>query len=145
MRISDWSSDVSSSDLFHFAKTLAAELGLAAQRLLRDKAVRPDGARMDLVIDEMVQLQHVDVADSHLAIELLARAAIVKNDLSRTINAREFQHLDDVGLMRAVEDGRSNRHTGFEVACHLDELFVGKRSDRLVLAVDRLGDVLQVL
>src|SRR3546814_8720389 len=105
-RISDWSSDVFSSDLlehflkrvgsavslerphFHFAKTLAAELCLAAQRLLRDKAVRPDGARMDLVIDEMVQLQHVDVADSHLAIELLARAAIVKNDLSRTIDRK---------------------------------------------------------
>jgi hypothetical protein len=54
---------------FHFAEALAAELRLAAQRLLGDQAVRADRARVDLVVDQMVQLQHVDVAHRHLALE----------------------------------------------------------------------------
>ena len=53
----------------HLAEALAAELRLAAQRLLGDELVGADRARVDLVVDEMVQLQHVDVADRHLAIE----------------------------------------------------------------------------
>ena len=36
----------------HFAEALAAELRLAAQRLLGDEAVRPDRARVDLVVDQ---------------------------------------------------------------------------------------------
>src|SRR5215471_946264 len=43
----------------HLAKALAAELRLAAERLLRDEAVRADRARMDLVVDEVVQLHHI--------------------------------------------------------------------------------------
>ena len=37
---------------FHFAEALAAELRLAAQRLLGHQAVRTDGAGMDLVVDQ---------------------------------------------------------------------------------------------
>src|SRR5262249_42185176 len=36
----------------HLAEALAAELRLAAQRLLRDQRVRPDRARVDLVVDQ---------------------------------------------------------------------------------------------
>ncbi len=53
----------------HFTEALAAELGLTAQRLLRNERVRSDRTGVDLVVDQMVQLQHVDVADSHLTIE----------------------------------------------------------------------------
>ena len=60
----------------HFAEPLAAELRLAAQRLLGDERVRTDRTRVDLVVDQMMQLEHVDVAHRHLAIELLAGAAV---------------------------------------------------------------------
>src|ERR1700755_1094350 len=46
---------------FHFAETLSAELRLTAQRLLGDEAVRTDRTGMDLVVDKVMQLQHVDV------------------------------------------------------------------------------------
>src|ERR1019366_495931 len=45
---------------FHFSETLASELRLATQRLLRDQRVRPDGTRMNLVVHQVRQLQHVD-------------------------------------------------------------------------------------
>src|ERR1700690_2778463 len=61
---------------FHFAETLAAELGLAAQRLLRDERVGSDRTRVDLVVHQMVQLEHVDVADRDGTLERLARAAV---------------------------------------------------------------------
>jgi hypothetical protein len=37
---------------FHFSEPLSAELRLAAQRLLGDERVRPDGSRVDLVVDK---------------------------------------------------------------------------------------------
>src|SRR4029078_9782494 len=37
----------------HFAESLATELRLAAERLLRDERVGPDRARVDLVIHQM--------------------------------------------------------------------------------------------
>ena len=58
----------------HFAEALAAELRLAAQRLLRDERVRPDRPRVDLVVDQVRQLQHVDVADGHVLLERSARS-----------------------------------------------------------------------
>ena len=63
----------------HLAEALPAELGLAAQWLLGDKAVRSGRAGVDLVLDEVVELEHVDVADGDLAVELLAGAAVVQD------------------------------------------------------------------
>ncbi len=53
----------------HLTEALATELRLAAQRLLRDEAVWTDRAGVDLVVHQVVQLQHVDVANRHLAVE----------------------------------------------------------------------------
>src|SRR3546814_5804140 len=115
MRISDWSSDVCSSDLrntglksivtlgdrfidlgmtdnvvrlhrqhflqgvgsaislqcpdLHLTEALAAELRLTDQRLIGDEAVRPDRTRMDLVINKVVELQHINIAHDPLAVE----------------------------------------------------------------------------
>src|SRR6516165_12757826 len=76
---------------FHLAEPLAAELRLAAQRLLGDQAVRTDRAGMDLVIDQMMQLEHVDVAHRHLAIERLSRAAIKQRHLTGVIEAGKIE------------------------------------------------------
>src|SRR5208283_4995417 len=59
----------------HFTETLSAELRLTAQRLLGDQRVRTDGTGVDLVVDKVVQLQHVDVTDGNLTVEGLARTA----------------------------------------------------------------------
>src|SRR4051812_20362225 len=41
---------------FHLSETLAAELRLAAERLLRDERVRPDRAGVDLVVHQVREL-----------------------------------------------------------------------------------------
>ena len=51
---------------FHLAEALSTELRLAAQRLLGDEAVRTGRARVHLVVDQVVQLQDVHVADRRL-------------------------------------------------------------------------------
>ena len=57
---------------FHFAEALAAVLRLAAERLLGDQRVRPDGAGVDLVRDQVAELHHVNVADDDFLVERLA-------------------------------------------------------------------------
>ena len=105
---------------FHFAEALAAELRLAAQRLLGDQAVGADRAGVDLVVDEVVQLQHVDVADRHLAIERIAGAPVVERHLPGMIEAGEIEHVLDVGLLGAVEHRRRDRHAVAQIAAELD-------------------------
>ena len=60
----------------HLAEALATELGLTAQRLLRDHRVGAGAARVDLVVDEVVQLEDVHVADRDRLRERLAGAAV---------------------------------------------------------------------
>ena len=66
----------------HLAEALAAELRLAAQRLLGDERVRAGRAGVDLVVDEVEQLQDVHVADRHLLLERLARAPVEERELA---------------------------------------------------------------
>src|SRR6184192_2975593 len=56
----------------HLPEPLAAELCLTAERLLRDQRVRTGRARVDLVVDQMVELHHVHDAHRHLVGEGLA-------------------------------------------------------------------------
>src|SRR6266849_7386269 len=108
----------------HLAETLTAELRLAAQRLLGDQAVRPDRAGVDLVVDEMMELQHIDVADRHLAIEGLAGAPVDQGHLAGAVEAGLRQHTDDVLLACAVEHRTRHRHTVAELAREHAELGV---------------------
>ena len=66
----------------HLAEALAAELGLAAEGLLGDHRVRAGRARVDLVVDHVGELEHVDVADRDRAVVGLAGAAVVERDLA---------------------------------------------------------------
>ena len=66
----------------HLAEALAAELRLAAQRLLGDQAVRPDAPRVDLVVDQVVELQHVEHADGDVVVERVAGAAVEQHRLA---------------------------------------------------------------
>src|SRR3954447_25332944 len=62
----------------HLAEALAAELSLAAQRLLGDERVGAGRASVDLVVDEVQQLEDVHVADRDFALVGLAGATIVE-------------------------------------------------------------------
>src|ERR1700741_2612107 len=87
----------------HFPEALTAELRLAAQRLLSDERVRADRTGVDLVVHQVVQLQHVDVADGDRALELLAGLAVVEVRLTGAGEARLFQQVLDVVDVGAVE------------------------------------------
>src|SRR5262245_23119214 len=65
----------------HLTEPLAAELRLAAQRLLRDEGVRSDRSRVDLVVHEVRELHEVDEADGHLLVEGLPGLAVDQPDL----------------------------------------------------------------
>src|SRR5580765_5044923 len=66
----------------HLTEALAAELGLATERLLGDQAVRAGRPGVDLVLDEVVELEHVDVTDGDRSIELLAGPTVTQLDLA---------------------------------------------------------------
>ncbi len=72
---------------FHFAETLAAALGLAAERLLSDQRVRTDGAHVNLVLDHVVQLQNIHVSDGNRLIEMFAGATIAQFHLALFVEA----------------------------------------------------------
>ena len=91
---------------FHFAEALAAELRLAAERLLRDEAVRTGAAGVDLIIDEVVELEEVDPADRDVVIKLLTGAAVIEHALAVLTQAGFVQRLADGLLVGAVEDRR---------------------------------------
>src|SRR5262249_23676383 len=122
---------------------LPAELRLAAQRLLGDQAVGTDRARVDLVVHQMVQLHHVDVADRHAAIELLAGAPVMQRYLAGMVEAGQVQHLLDVAFLRPAEPRGGDRYAVTQVAPELDQLLLLERLDGLVLAIDLLQGFLE--
>src|SRR4029079_15600928 len=89
----------------HLAEPLAAELRLATERLLGDEAVRTGRPGVDLVLDEVVELEHVDVADGDRSIEHLAGAAVAEVDLAVLRQAGVAQLVLDLRLVRTVEHG----------------------------------------
>ena len=125
----------------HLAKTLTAELRLAAQRLLGHEAVGTDRSGMDLVVHEVMQLQHVDVADRDLAVEGLAGAPIMQRDLPRRIETGLLQHLHNVVLVRSIEHRSGDRHATLQVLREVDDPFVIEIIDLLVHAVDGVKPV----
>src|SRR5580765_2355600 len=88
---------------FHFSEPLTAELRLAAERLLRDQRVRSDRARVDLVVDQVRQFQHVDVADGDVLLERIPRHAVEEPRLASLWQPRAIEPVLDLDLRRAVE------------------------------------------
>src|SRR3954468_8986990 len=98
----------------HLTEALATELGLTAERLLGDHRVGARRASVDLVVDEVVELEDVHVADRDGLRERLAGAAVEQPRLARGVDEadpvarlerRVEQTRHDV-LRRAVEDRR---------------------------------------
>src|SRR5690606_550169 len=78
---------------FHLTEALTAELRLARQRLLGDQRVRTDRASVDLVVDQVAQLQHVDRADGDVALELGTAATVAQARLAGGSESRATQQL----------------------------------------------------
>src|SRR5215211_6934162 len=141
----------------HLAEALAAELRLAAQRLLGDERIGTGAARVDLVVHEVQQLQDVHVADGDLLLVRLARAAVVERHLARAAPAGPLglvdvegdaplaavvlgpaaERLVDVLDRRAVEHRRRDVHA----PTVLRDLLVGVRA---VVVPAAAGDPAQV-
>ena len=108
---------------FHLTETLTAELSLTAQRLLRNECVRTCRTRVDLIVNEMMQLEVIHIADRYKAVELFSRSAVYKLRfcvlrhgylgeiyagtvlalISGSLLLRHSEHLSDVLLVSAVE------------------------------------------
>src|SRR5207302_3682726 len=89
---------------FHFSEALAAELRFAAERLLSDERIRSDRARVNLVVDQMRELEHVDVADADALLELFAGHTVEERRLAVVGKRRRFELGFDLRLDGAVED-----------------------------------------
>ena len=122
---------------FHLAETLTAELRLATERLLGDERVRTNRARVDLVVDQVVELEHVHDAHGDLVIERLAGPAVEEHRLAA---GRETGDASSASLIavfgRAVEDRRRVVHALLQLAARPDEPL------RCVSLLEQLGDVL---
>src|SRR6202521_5971455 len=115
----------------HFAETLAAELRLAAERLLRNERVRPDGARVNLVVDEMRKLEHIDVADGDRLVELVAAHAVEEVNLAGVRQTRNFEQVADLRFARAIENRRGEGNAFAETFGILEQLVVTELRERL--------------
>src|SRR5271168_387952 len=116
---------------FHFAEALSAELRLAAQRLLGDERVRADRPRVNLVVDKMRKLEHVDIADRNRLVELFAGHAVEEVDLPGVRQTRNFQQVADFRFARAVEYRRGEGNAFAEAFGVLEQLFVAELRKRL--------------
>src|SRR5258708_25387853 len=112
------------SPYFHFAETLSAKLRLAAQRLLGDERVWPDGASVNLVVHQVREFEHVDVANGDRLVEHVSGHAVEEVDLSGVRKASDFQQVADFQLARAVENGRGERNAVAEAFGHVQQFVV---------------------
>src|SRR3989344_7712900 len=91
----------------HLAEALAAELRFAPERLLGNERVGADGAHVDLILHEMIQLHNVGDADRDFLTELLAGEPVVEVHFSVPGEVRLFELRLDLGLGRASEGWRN--------------------------------------
>jgi hypothetical protein len=104
---------------------------------------------VDLVLDKMVELEHVDVADGDVPVERLARSPVAEHDLAVLRKAGEAQLLADLLLGRTVEDGRRGLEASLlerppEVGLQdLADVHSARHAERVEDDVDR-GSVRQV-
>ena len=84
---------------------------------------------MDLVIDQVVQFEHVDIAHCHLAMEFLTGTTVIEVNLARTIKAGFFKHTNNIRLTGAVEDRGGHRNAATQVVAKLDDFTIGQLFD----------------
>src|SRR5579883_935752 len=116
---------------FHFAEALSAELRLAAQRLLGDERVRSDGASVNLVVHQVRELEHVDVADRDGLIELVAGHAVEEIDLASMRQTSDFEQMANFGFAGTIENRRGEWNAFTEALGVLEQLVVAELAEGL--------------
>ena len=119
---------------FHLTESLATKLCLTTKRLLRNQTVRSGRTCMHLVVDEVVQLQHVHIANGGNTFELLTGAPIDQLSLTGSGQPGQFEQILDLLFGRTVEDGRRRRHTVTQITRQLGDLIVRKTLEIFGLA-----------
>ena len=149
---------------FHLAEALAAELGLAAQRLLGNQAVGASRTGVDLVVDHVAELEDVGRTHGNGLAELLAGAAVEQTGLAALVKLGDelgahviakgsgglVEHVlvsttDDLGdlvLLGAVEDGRRGEERTGDVLVGVGLLGIPTAgSGPAKVALEQLADV----
>src|SRR2546427_2143423 len=127
----------------HLSEPLAAELRLATERLLGHEAVGSGRASVDLVLDQVSKLQHVDHPNRDRLVKLLAGPAVTQANLAVRRQACLLQLTDDGGHRRAVEDGRGDldaqrvRHPTQVGLEDLAQVHAARHAERVQNDVDR--------
>src|SRR5690625_4594464 len=109
---------------FHLTEALSTELRLTTERLLGDHRVRSGRTRVDLVVDEVVELEHVHVADRDRVREGLTGATVEQLGLARGIDEAipvavrcgRLQQSAQLLLVRTVEDRGGQVGSGLGLA-----------------------------
>src|SRR5690606_36588542 len=115
---------------FHLTEALPTELCLTTQRLLRDHRVRAGRASVDLVVDQVVQLQDVHVADrdglgerlTTAAVEQRRPAAGADRPVTATVLGRRLGEALDLRLKRSVEHRGRNLGARSSLVCFLRQV-----------------------
>ncbi len=91
---------------FHLAESLSAKLRFAAKRLLRNERVWSCASCVNLVVDQVMKLQYVHVADRNAIFKCFAASSVVQHCLSVRVKPQLLEIVNDVVFRRAVENGR---------------------------------------
>ena len=86
---------------------------------------------MHLVINQVVELEHVHVTHRHRAFQFDPGTAIEQAGLPGRRQIGQFQHRLDLGLARAIENRRRHRHTGTKIS--------GKVIERALVEAEQQG------
>src|SRR5690554_7493472 len=101
----------------HLTEALTTELRLTTQLLLGNQAVRAGRTSVHLVVDQVVQLEHVHVAHSHRTVKCVAGTAIVQLGLATGIQVCQGQHTLDLGDRKSTRLNSSHVRISYAVFC----------------------------
>ena len=87
----------------HLSEALPAELRFSAQRLLCDERIRSRRTSMDLVIHQVMKLEHIHIAYCNTVIKILSRSSVLQLHLSVAIVAGKLQRVENIFLIRSVK------------------------------------------
>ncbi len=127
---------------FHFSETLTAELRLSAEGLLRNEGIRSDGTRVNFIVDQVNELDHVHDTDGNAVFKRFARSAVeyLEFAVHFAVGVEQvvlLEQLFNVLLRRAVEYGRGDfpaelaAHVAEVNFQHLPDVHTGRHAERV--------------
>ena len=99
---------------------------------------------MHLVVNQVVELEHVHVADGHRPVKGLPGAAVVQDGLAAFGQPGEPQHLLDFRFRRAVEHRRGDGQTVAQVAGQLQYFGIRKPGEVDLALTDGVVHLIEV-